>query len=67
MTTVRACTREEVEFLLLYRQADTAGKRRLEKALNAAARGLLPAPGVIRAMSPAQAQAMVDALPERQA
>jgi hypothetical protein len=67
MSTVRACTREEVEFLLLYRQANTDGKRRLDKALDAAVRGLLPAPEVIRAMSPAQAQAMVDALPERKA
>lgn len=62
-TTVRACTREEVEFLLLHRQADKAGKKRLEKALNAAACGLLPPADTIRAMTPAQARAMADALP----
>lgn len=63
MSTVRACTRQEVEFLLLYREADKAGKVRLDKALNAAARGLLPPADTIRAMTPAQARAMADALP----
>ena len=64
MTTVRACTREEVEFLLLYREADKAGKRRLDKALNGAALGLLPPAETIRAMSRKQVLAMVEALPE---
>jgi hypothetical protein len=61
---VRACTRQEVEFLLTYRQADKAGKRRLTKVLYAAEAGRLPPVEQIQAMTPMQARAFADSLPE---
>ncbi|GAB3377157.1 hypothetical protein GCM10027431_32760 [Lysobacter rhizosphaerae] len=60
----RACTREEVEFLLAYRQADKAGKRGIDKVMLAAALGLLPSAAQIRAMNPIEVAALVRSLPE---
>ena len=60
----RAVTPLEVEFLLTYRAANKADKRRLMKILHAAGKGLLPTPEQSRAMTPEQNRAFADALPE---
>lgn len=59
---VRACTREEVEVLLMYRKADEAGKHRLVKTAVLALQGRLPSLDQIQAMSPQQMRAMVDSM-----
>lgn len=55
---------QEVEFLLRYREADAAGKRRLDKVLAAAGRGELPSVEQANKMTDAEKIAFADALPE---
>lgn len=57
---------KELEFLITYRQADDAGKRRITKILNAAYDGLLPSLEQIGAWSKSDRDAFVDSLPEVQ-
>lgn len=55
---------QELEFLLMYREADDAGKRRLDKVLHAAARGELPSVEQANKMTHAEKIAFADSLPE---
>ena len=57
-------TPEEDEFIRMYREADDAGKRRLDKILHAAGKGLLPSVEESNAMTLEQRHAFADALPE---
>lgn len=58
------CDRLEVEFLKLYRRSDAADKKRLDKALHAGVKGLLPSAEKVKSMSAAEVRAMVDSWPE---
>ena len=60
----RACSAQEIELLLAYREASEADKRRLMKLLNAALAGLLPPPEVSSKWTLAQRRAFADDLPE---
>lgn len=62
----RACSAQEIELLLAYREASEADKRRLMKLLHAALADLLPPPEVSRSWTPEQRRAFADALPEVQ-
>jgi len=62
MTAVRACTREEVEVLHLYRRADAKGKDRLVKTAILALQGRLPSPEEVREMGPQRLRALVDSM-----
>jgi hypothetical protein len=63
----RAKNAQEVEFLLAYREADDAGKRRITKVLHAAARGELPTVEQANKMTHAEKIAFADSLPEVEA
>ena len=54
----------EVAFLLTYRRANKADKRRLTKILHGARAGLLPPPEVSSTWTLKQVQAFADTLPE---
>lgn len=58
----RAVTEQEVAFLISYRQADEAGKRRITRLLHAACKGLLPP--VAATWTREQLHAFADSLPE---
>lgn len=58
------CTPEELRMLQLYRAADTAGKVRLLRLLNAGVRGLLPPAEELT--SPEEVDRFLDSLPELQ-
>lgn len=60
----RAVTEEEAAFLIAYRQADEAGKSRVRKLLQTAAKGLLPPPEVAGTWTREQVNAFADSLPE---
>lgn len=60
----RARTECEIEFLLTYRKASKADKRRLMKILCGAKAGLLPPPEVSSTWTREQLQAFADTLPE---
>lgn len=62
----RAKNAKELEFLMMYREADAAGKRRITKMLAAAARGELPSLDHIEKMTRAEKIAFADSLPEVQ-
>ena len=59
-----AASEVEVEFLLAYRRANKADKRRLTKILHGAKAGLLPPPEVSSTWTREQVQAFADTLPE---
>ena len=60
----RATSPHEVEFLLAYRNANEADRRRLMKILRGAKAGLLPPPEVSSTWTLEQVRAFADALPE---
>lgn len=60
----RAVTPTEVEFLLTYRRASPDDKRRMDKVLHAAGKGLLPSVEESNAMTMEQRREFADALPE---
>lgn len=60
----RAVTEQEVAFLITYRQADEAGKRRITRLLHAAGKGQLPPPEVAATWTREQLDAFADRLPE---
>ncbi|MEN1927608.1 hypothetical protein WCE37_01145 [Luteimonas sp. MJ250] len=62
MTAARACTREEVEVLHLYRTADAKGKDRLVKTAILAIQGRLSSLEEVQAMGPHKLRALVDSM-----
>lgn len=58
------CDWLEVEFIKLYRRSDAADRRRLDKALHAGLKGLLPSVEKAKTMSAGEVRAFVDSLPE---